>query len=95
MKTEAFFDQRTWTLTYVAFDEVERVGIVIDSVLDFDPASGRTWTESADNVARFLERERIHVPYVLDTHAHADHISAMPLLQGALRSQDVSSGQTS
>lgn len=78
MKTRAFFDQRTSSLTYVAYDEVERMGVVIDSVLDFDPASGRTWTESADEVARFLEQERISVPYVLDTHAHADHFTAMP-----------------
>lgn len=78
VKTEAFFDDRTWTLTYVAYDEVERIGVVIDSVLDFDPASGRTWTASADRVARFLEQERISVSYVLDTHVHADHLSAMP-----------------
>jgi len=78
MKVKAFFDQRTSSLTYVSYDEVERIGVVIDSVLDFDVASGRTWTESADAVARFLEQERISVPYVLDTHAHADHFSAMP-----------------
>ncbi len=75
---EPFFDPRTSTLTYVAHDATERVGVVIDPVLDFDPVSGRTWTESADRVARFLERERIRVPYVLDTHAHADHLSALP-----------------
>jgi glyoxylase-like metal-dependent hydrolase (beta-lactamase superfamily II) len=81
MKTEAFYDERTSTLTYVSFDEAERIGVVIDPVLDFDAASGRTWTESADNVTRFLEQERIEVPYVLDTHAHADHLSAMPLFK--------------
>jgi glyoxylase-like metal-dependent hydrolase (beta-lactamase superfamily II) len=78
MKTRAFYDSRTSTVTYVAFDEVERTGVVIDSVLDFDPASGKTWTESADAVACFLEQEGITVPYVLDTHAHADHLSAIP-----------------
>lgn len=78
MKIKSFFDPRTSTITHVPFDEVERVGVVIDSVLDFDPASGRTYTESADQIARFLDEERICVPYVLDTHAHADHISAMP-----------------
>ena len=78
MKVQAFFDPRTSTLTYVAFDEGERIGVVIDSVLDFDPASGRTWTESADAVARFLDHEHIRIPYVLDTHAHADHLSAIP-----------------
>jgi glyoxylase-like metal-dependent hydrolase (beta-lactamase superfamily II) len=78
MKIQAFFDPRTSSLTYVSYDEVERTGVVIDSVLDFNPASGRTWTESADAVARFLDQKRISVPYVLDTHAHADHFSAMP-----------------
>lgn len=78
MKIQAFFDSRTSTLSYVAFDEVERVGVVIDPVLDFDAASGRTSTESSDEVARFLEQEGVAVSYVLDTHAHADHLSAMP-----------------
>ena len=78
MKIQEFFDPRTSSLTYVTYDEAERLGVVIDSVLDFDPASGRTWTESADRVSRFLDEEHISVPYVLDTHAHADHFSAMP-----------------
>ena len=78
MKIQSFFEAVTSTLTYVPFDEVERVGVVIDSVLDFDPVSGSTSTTSADAVARFLDDEQISVPYVLDTHAHADHLSAMP-----------------
>lgn len=81
MKIQSFFEPRTSSLSYVAFDEIERTGVVIDSVLDFDPASGRTWTESAEGIARFLEDENISVPYVLDTHAHADHISAMPFFK--------------
>lgn len=78
MEIEPFFDPRTSTLTYVVHDDASRTAIVIDSVLDFDAASGRTWTESADRVARFLDEHRLRVPYVLDTHAHADHLSAMP-----------------
>ncbi len=81
MKTEAFFDARTSTLTYVVHDPASRTAVVIDPVLDFDPASGRTWTESADAVSSFLDREGLRVPYVLDTHAHADHLSALPLFQ--------------
>jgi len=77
MKIQGFFEPRTSTQSYVAFDEVWRIGVVIDPVLDFDPVSGRTWTESADRITRFLRREEIRVPYVLDTHAHADHLSAM------------------
>lgn len=78
MKIQSFFDARTSTLTYVPYSEAERIGIVIDSVLDFDAASGATSTESADRVARFIDEQRIEVPFVLDTHAHADHLSAMP-----------------
>lgn len=89
MKTQAFFDQRTSSLTYVSYDEVERRGVVIDSVRDFDPSSGRTWTESADEVARFLDQERISIPYVLDTHAHADHFSAMPYFKERFGSKTV------
>ena len=81
MKIEPFFDEQTSTLTYVVWDESERVGVVIDPVLDFDPSSGRTSTDSADEVSRFLEREGLGVPYVLDTHAHADHLSGMALFR--------------
>ena len=81
MRIKAFFDARTYTLSYVAYDEAERVGVVIDSVLDFDPASGRLWTESAEAIAEFLVREEITIPFVLDTHAHADHLSAMPFFK--------------
>lgn len=78
MKIKAFFEPRTATVSYAAYDEVERVGVVIDPVLDFDPASGRTGTASADQISRFLDEEGVRVPFVLDTHAHADHFSAMP-----------------
>ena len=77
MKVQSFFDERTSTLSYVAHDPETRIGVVIDSVLDFDLASGRCWTGSADTMARFIEAEGLTVPHVLDTHAHADHLSAM------------------
>lgn len=77
MDVKAFFDDRTSTLSYVAWDAATRVGVVIDPVLDFDLASGHCWTESAEAIARFVDDEGLAVPYVLDTHAHADHLSAM------------------
>jgi glyoxylase-like metal-dependent hydrolase (beta-lactamase superfamily II) len=89
MKIQRFFDPVTSTLTYLPFDELERVGVVIDSVLDFDPVSGRTSTTSADAVARFLEAEGIRVPFVLDTHAHADHLSAMQYFKERFGAQTV------
>ena len=81
IEIEAFFDGRTQTLSYAVYDEAARVGVVIDPVLDFDPASGRIWTESAESIAAFLERGRIRIPFVLDTHAHADHLSAIPFFK--------------
>lgn len=81
MKTETFYDPATSTLTHVVYDPVERVGVVIDPVLDFDPVTGRTSTDSAERVARFLDRERLALPFVLDTHAHADHVTALPFFK--------------
>jgi glyoxylase-like metal-dependent hydrolase (beta-lactamase superfamily II) len=77
MQIQHFFDPRTWTLTYVVHDEATQQGVVIDSVLDFDPKSGRTWSASSDTVAAYIEQHHLTIPYVLDTHAHADHLSGM------------------
>lgn len=77
MTIQHFFDTRTSTLTYVVHDEETRVGVVIDSVMDFDPKSGRTWHESCEAVARYIDQQGLAIPYVLDTHAHADHLSGM------------------
>lgn len=81
MKIEPFYDARTHTLTYVVFDEASRDAVVIDPVLDYDPANGTTWTESVDRVAAFVERERLRLHLVLETHAHADHLSGSQLLR--------------
>ena len=79
MEIRPFFDPDTWTLTYVVHED--GVGVVIDSVLDYDPASGRTSTRAVDEVSRYIDAQRLDVPYVLDTHAHADHLSAMHVLR--------------
>lgn len=75
MNIQHFFDPRTWTLTYVVWDASSRDAVVIDPVLDFDPASGRIWTESVDAVEAFLKREALTLRMILETHAHADHLS--------------------
>lgn len=75
MHIEPFFDERTSTLTYVVFDEATRDAVVIDPVLDFEPSSGRVWTESVERVIRFVELEGLKVHHVLETHVHADHLS--------------------
>lgn len=77
MKIQHFFDKRTFTLTYVVHDEASKIGVVIDSVMDLDPKSGRTWHASREAVAQYIDQRGLTIPYVLDTHAHADHLSGM------------------
>lgn len=83
----AFFDDATWTLTYVVKDPDSAHCAIIDSVLDYDAASGRTRTESADRVIAMIQAEDLIVDWILETHVHADHLSAAPYLHGALGGQ--------
>ena len=80
----AFFDEATNTITYVVKEPQGRACAVIDSVLDFDYASGRTDTRSADAVIAFIKDQDLDLQWVLETHVHADHLSAAPYLQEAL-----------
>jgi glyoxylase-like metal-dependent hydrolase (beta-lactamase superfamily II) len=79
-QVEAFFDKRTQTLTYVVFDAQTRDAVVIDPVLDYEPVGSFTFTESADAVTAFLRQRELRLHYVLETHAHADHLSGSQLL---------------
>lgn len=81
MKIQHFFDPRTWTLTYVVSDEATRKAVVVDSVLDYDPKSGRIWEESIEKVNRYLSENQLDLLYTLDTHAHADHLSGAQVLK--------------
>ena len=77
MNVQHFFDERTSTLTYVVHDEASRIGVVIDSVMDFEPKNGRTWQESCEAVETYINTNDLQIVYTLDTHAHADHLSGM------------------
>ena len=79
-----FFDPDTFTVTYVVSDPATREAAIVDSVLDFDPASGRTATTSADAVIEYVTSENLKVTWLLETHAHADHLSAAPYIQQRL-----------
>jgi glyoxylase-like metal-dependent hydrolase (beta-lactamase superfamily II) len=81
MNIQTFFDARTWTLTYVVSDPATRDAVIIDPVLDFDPASGRVWQESLEQVFGFVEENGLHVRAVLETHAHADHLTGAQALK--------------
>ena len=84
---KAFFDPETWTYTYVVSGGKGSPCIVIDSVLNYDSKSGRTSTHSADEVIQFIQNEELKLAWILETHAHADHLTAAPYLQEKLGGQ--------
>ncbi len=81
------FDPATWTVTYVVYENEGSACAIIDSVLDYDPKSGRTSTESADKVIAFVRQKKLNVAWILETHAHADHLTAAPYLKSQLGGQ--------
>jgi glyoxylase-like metal-dependent hydrolase (beta-lactamase superfamily II) len=84
---ESFFDEPTNTVSHVVHDPVSREAAVIDSVLDYDPAAGRTSFASADAIIAHVKAEGLTVTWLLETHAHADHLSAAPYLKEHLGGQ--------
>ncbi len=86
-QVEGFFDPATWTVTYVVHNGPDSACAIVDSVLDYDPKSGRTRTTSADKVIAFVKSHQLRVEWILETHAHADHLSAAPYLKQQLGGQ--------
>ncbi|GAC1411511.1 MAG: MBL fold metallo-hydrolase [Burkholderiaceae bacterium] len=81
---EGHFEPSTGTVSYIVMDPLTMEGAVIDSVLDFDPKSGRTRTATADRLIARVEELGVRVTWLLETHVHADHLSAAPYLQDRL-----------
>jgi len=81
---KGFFDPETWTVTYVAYEKLGSSCIIIDSVLSYDPKSGRTHSKLADEVIGFVRSAELKTEWILETHAHADHVTAAPYLQSHL-----------
>lgn len=79
--SHAFFDPSTWTVTYVVWDRASRHAAIIDPVLDYDFKSGHTRTESADRVLAYVAENNLRVDWILETHAHADHLSGAHYLR--------------
>lgn len=84
MHIKPFYDSATFTLTYVVHDEATRDAVIIDPVLDYDPASGKASTKSTDEVTEYVHAQGLRVHWVLETHAHADHLSSSQLLKKRL-----------
>ena len=84
---EAFFDPATFTYSYVVSDASTQHCAIIDSVLDYDPASGRTSHSSADRLIDYVKAHKLQVDWLLERHVHADHLSAAPYLQRELGGQ--------
>lgn len=81
MKVQAFFDARTFTLSYVVYDPQTRDAVAIDPVLDYEPTGSFTFTDSVDQLSDFVKKENLRLHWSLETHAHADHLSASPILK--------------
>lgn len=83
MKIQTFFDKDTFTLTYLVFDEVTKDAVIIDPVYNFDYASGALTTEQVQALTEFLNKNQLKLHYILETHAHADHLTSSQLLKEA------------
>lgn len=84
---KSFFDDQTFTISHVVRDPQSKACAIIDSVLDYDASSGRTMNASAQALIDYIKSESLEVQWLLETHAHADHLSAAPLLQAELGGQ--------
>ena len=83
-QVHGIFDPATWTVTYVVHSGPGSACAIIDSVLDYDPKSGRTRHTSAEKVIDYVQANQLAVMWILETHAHADHMTAAPYLKSTL-----------
>jgi glyoxylase-like metal-dependent hydrolase (beta-lactamase superfamily II) len=88
-----FFDKNTWTLTYVVWDESTKDAVVIDPVMDYDAASSKTAHASTDSVIEFIEAKKLNLHLILETHAHADHLSGSQIIKNKYPNAKVAIGE--
>lgn len=93
MEIKAFFDKVTSTLTYVVYNSATRDAVIIDPVLDYDPGSGRIFRSSADEVIRFVNDSGFKIHAILETHAHADHLSSSQILKSEYQGSEIGIGE--
>lgn len=92
-QVKEFFDKNTWTLTYVVWNDESKDAVVIDPVLDYDPASSKTSHDSATRVVEFLRANGLKLHFILETHAHADHLSGSQIIKKEYPSAQVAIGE--
>lgn len=92
-QVKEFFDKKTWTLTYVVWDEKTKDAIAIDPVMDYDPASSKTSEESAKVVIEFLRLKQLKLHFILETHAHADHLSGSQVIKREFPNAKIAIGE--
>jgi len=93
MQVKAFYDSRTFTVTYIVHDPATNDAVIIDPVLDYDPAASKVWAESVEQVIDYVRAEKLNVHYILETHAHADHLSGSQLLKRAFPQAKIAVGE--
>ena len=81
MEIQPFYDARTSTVTYIVYDRETSDAVVIDPVLDYDPVGSKIWSESVEELIGFLQENKLTLHYILETHAHADHLSGAQLIK--------------
>jgi glyoxylase-like metal-dependent hydrolase (beta-lactamase superfamily II) len=93
MQIKPFYDARTFTVSYVVYDAASKDAVIIDPVLDYDPASSKVWSESVEQIIDFVRNQNLSIQYILETHAHADHLSGSQLLKRAFPGARIAIGE--
>lgn len=93
MQIKPFYDARTFTVSYVVHDAATKDAVIIDPVLDYDPAASKVWAESVEQIIEFVRSQQLNVHYILETHAHADHLSGSQLLKCAFPQAKIAIGE--
>ncbi len=88
-----FFDKNTWTLTYIVWDEKTRDAVIIDPLMDYDPAASKTSEESAKTVIEFIRSKELKLHFILETHAHADHLSGSQIVKREFPTAQIAIGE--
>ncbi len=93
IKVKEFFDKATWTLSYVVWDEQTRDAVVIDPVLDYDPASSKTSEKSVREIISFIREMKLNLHLIMETHAHADHLSGSQIIHREFPDAQIAIGE--